>query len=182
MTRANQTLRLTVAFLAASAYADVAPAATQEACTTDVAPFGCRSEASIDRLAELRPDKDAFVKAAILFVAAGECATFHAGETVYVEDRAWLSERRKVRRKGELTSYWTLTQETIDGPCQPASAPVSAPVQAPRAPLKAAAPVHYPTGPSAAQPLRVGQEVDDGKCHPKSVMTDEEIARCEHPD
>jgi hypothetical protein len=174
-----QILRLSAAVLAAILYASPAPAAT-EGCTTGELPFACKSEAAFDRLAEMKDDLDAFKKAMMLYVAAGQCTMLDPGESVFIEDKTWFSGRARVRMKGALTSYWVMAEEISDKPCADAAPAASSAPHERAIPLSPTAPAaHYPSGVSSTNPvLHAGTEKPRPKCEYKAVMTDADIANC----
>jgi hypothetical protein len=50
---------------------------------------------------------DVFRQGLAAGLVAGTCTRFKPGETVYIADTAMFSGLVKIRRKGEMTEYWT---------------------------------------------------------------------------
>jgi zinc ribbon protein len=70
---------------------------------------GCKQFEVKDKLTNLgvSGDKDAFQKFALAAVLAGECTIFDPGTTVYVEDSKLFRGLWCLRRKGEVSCFWT---------------------------------------------------------------------------
>jgi hypothetical protein len=178
--RSSQGLKhVTAAVLAATLYALPLPAMAEQGCTTGKLPFACKSEKIFDRIAEIKDDQKAVQRLMVLAVAAGECSMLDSGKTVFIEDRTWFTERRKVRIEGELTSFWVLAGEVANGACEISTPSVSgASPQNPQIPISPAVTTHYPVGPSNVKPIKAGKSEESPACEFKPVMTDEEMARC----
>lgn len=67
----------------------------------------CRSQETFARLRELGVDADASAVARRAALRSGECTGFERGETVFFEEFSFWSDGARVRKKGELISYWT---------------------------------------------------------------------------
>ena len=66
--------------------------------------IGCLEEDRFRQLMGL--DEAAFQKAVVRFVMSGECTVFEEGEDVYLAELAGLSSVVRIRRVGEIDSYW----------------------------------------------------------------------------
>lgn len=82
--------------------------------------LGCAHRENFEKLSRYatQGDKDAFVKAATIYVMAGECVVLEDQEEVFLADTAIFSGLVKVRRKGKLAEYWT----NIEAISKPAAA------------------------------------------------------------
>ena len=70
---------------------------------------GCQSKKIKNELTgyAVSGDNTAYKNAAVIYVMRGECTVFEQGEQTYVEDTAIFSGLVKLRRKGEIVSFWT---------------------------------------------------------------------------
>lgn len=71
--------------------------------------FGCTDREYFSKLVDyaVQDDQQAFSQALATGVVAGVCTTFTNGENVFITDTAVFSGLVKVRRRGEITEYWT---------------------------------------------------------------------------
>jgi hypothetical protein len=77
--------------------------------------IACRNQESLQKFAAYKNDAEALHAYAILALASGECVTFNKGEKVYKVERSIWSGTVKLRRKGDLSEYWTIAM-AIDPP------------------------------------------------------------------
>lgn len=71
--------------------------------------FGCTEKDDFEKIVgyAAQQDEDAFRSALGVGLMSGLCTTFEKGELVLLQDTAMFSGMMKVRRKGELSEYWT---------------------------------------------------------------------------
>ena len=71
--------------------------------------FGCTNKDVFSKMVSyaVQGDTEAFRQAMLAALTIEECTAFEAGEIVQLEDTAVFSGMIKVRRRGELSEYWT---------------------------------------------------------------------------
>ena len=76
--------------------------------------FGCTDKAALEKLVKIAAENDseAFSRGLEAGLLTGECATFSAGDDVFVRDTdiSTLAGISLVRRKGETVEYWIVSQ------------------------------------------------------------------------
>lgn len=71
--------------------------------------FGCTDREYRNKLISAAAEKDmeAFKKGLMAGMLRGECVMFKGGEEVFITDTAIFSGLVKVRRRGDVSEYWT---------------------------------------------------------------------------
>lgn len=74
--------------------------------------FGCMDRKFMDTLTRMAVQKDtaAFNKALTSGILAGRCILFKRGERVFITESSWSSGLTKLRREGDIASYWANAQ------------------------------------------------------------------------
>lgn len=70
---------------------------------------GCTDRAHFEKLVQYaaQNDKEAFSKGLAAGAMLGRCVLFKSGESVFIVDTAIFAGLIKVRRRGDITEYWT---------------------------------------------------------------------------
>ena len=85
------------------------PAAHADERQVKISAPACISKEWADKIIDANADgdKEAFVKLAQVGIASGKCIMLDQGERVFLEDSTFSGADAKVRRKGDVTDYWT---------------------------------------------------------------------------
>jgi len=150
------------------------------ACISRETAVACRTEAQLDEFAAAK--SSAAARASDSIVAAGDCVHFTKGEVVYIEDEAFFSERRKVRRREDPVAYWVASSAMSDVKnCQAenrASSPET-PAQESSGPSRKLYDALDRAASDRAASSQPKGEVPKGvPCEIKPIMTDADIQSC----